>query len=185
MTALLAVLRSTAGIAIVSALLAGSSGVFLGWRYADALGDKRVALCNQRSSEAVAAAERESRRRFEAAQAAGDAALAAERARSQAAAHTTEELRHALKRTTSDRACLGGAARRLLNQSPGIAATGLPAGAGRVADPAAAAAADTGIGDTSEADTADWIAVAAGQYEACRARIDAIADWQRSVSNAR
>lgn len=185
--ALLAALRSTAGIAALSALLAGGSGILVGWRYADALGDRRVALCNQRSADAVAASEAAARQRLHLAQVAADSALTAERLRVQAAITTTEELRHALRRATSDRACLGGAARRLLNQSPGIVAPGLPAGTGPAAAAAAAAAADSGdtASDTSEADTADWIARAAGQYEVCRARIDAIADWQRGVIDAR
>lgn len=182
---MLAALRSTVGVALIAALIAGSSGVWLGWRYADALGDKRVALCQQRSADAVAAAERDARRRIQAAATAGNAALLAERMRLQATAKTTEELRHALHRVTSDRACLGGAARRLLNRSPGIAATGLPASASGAADTAATAAADPGEQTTSERDTADWIAAAAGQYEACRSRIDAVAEWARGVSDAR
>lgn len=182
--AALAALRSKAGIVTVLMVLAGGAGLLLGWRYADALGDQRVALCEQRSSDAVAAAERAARRRIEAAQTAGDVALAGERQRVQAANQTSQDLRHALKTVTTDRVCLGRAAVGLLNRSPGIAAAGLPDGAGGAADPAAAAAADPADG-TSEADIADWIAEAAGQYEQCRARVDAVATWQRGVSDAR
>jgi len=189
MAVLLAFLRSTVGVALIAALIAGSSGVWLGWRYADALGDERVARCNQRSADAVAAAERAARRRIEAAQVAGDAALLNERLRVESVTRTTEELQHALNRVTSDRTCLGGAARRLLNRSPGIAAASLPARAGGAAAAVATATADPGIvagsDSTSERDTAAWIARAAGQYDACRARIDAVAEWQRGMTDAK
>lgn len=85
-----------------------------------------------------------------------------------------QETQHALKTATTGRACLGGAALRLLDQSTGLRP---PAGAaypGALSDRSAAAAAHSTDGADSEAtdtDVAGWITLAGDYYERCRERI--------------
>jgi len=89
-----------------------------------------------------------------------------------AAAETAREIAHqektdALRKVTTGRPCLGGAAVRLLNQSPGIRP--VPAPAGQPAGADAAFASDT--------DVAQWAATAIRYYDTCRGRLDAIGEF--------
>jgi hypothetical protein len=94
-----------------------------------------------------------------------------------------QESRDAIKTATTSRPCLGGTALRVLGQSPGLSlGVKLPSDPGASTGTAAAAAtvAEDGADGTeseyaSEAQVADWIAVAGTQYERCRGRIDDIA----------
>jgi hypothetical protein len=85
----------------------------------------------------------------------------------------------ALRKLTSGRRCLGGAARRLLNAArPAAGDRGLPAPADGVARPVATVAPhsiDEGGDDSaSDTDVALWARFARDQYDLCRGRIDAI-----------
>lgn len=75
---------------------------------------------------------------------------------------------------TAGRCGLSAPARGLLNDA--LAGNTLPQGAARSADAAAQPAADSGH-DTGEADIGAWIADAIALHGECRARIDAIRQW--------
>lgn len=121
-----------------------------------------------------AAAAEESRRRIDAALKAGDAAIAARDARIVELDTVNRRLRHDLKTATTGRPCLSADARGLLHQSPAFSLK-LSATPGDPAPADAAPAADPG--DSTDTDIAGWILDAASLYEQCRARIDALRQW--------
>lgn len=92
-------------------------------------------------------------------------AAAAEAARDLA----LEETRDALRKATTGRPCLPGAAVRLLNHPAGLRPPALPAPAG---EPAGADG-----GTASDTDVALWAAFARRSYDTCRGRIAALADF--------
>jgi hypothetical protein len=92
------------------------------------------------------------------------------------------EKQHAVQLATTGRTCLGSDALRVLDHSPGITFIG-PTQAASTADAAdATPATDIGVssnGDHVVTDTsvAQWIVDAGASYEVCRARLDALIDW--------
>ena len=86
-----------------------------------------------------------------------------------------QETRHALKTTTAGRACLGGAALRVLDHAPGLRAPAPDPAAGALHDGSARAAADPAGEEfediATDTDVAGWIADAGALYERCRDRI--------------
>jgi len=128
-----------------------------------------------------AAAAEEARRRVEAAQRAADQAIAVRDKRIAALETTTRRLRHDLENATTGRACLSADARGLLQQSPAFGLK-LPSTTGSALAAPAAAAADSGY--STDTDIAGWILDAASLYEACRARIDALRQWDE-ITNGR
>jgi hypothetical protein len=154
-----------------------------------------------------AAAAIDARRRAEAASRAMDAALAEKDRRMLELDATNRRLRHDIQSATTGRSCLSADARWLLQQSPAFR-LGLSAPTGGPASAPAAAAADSrlpapswrgtdpilpsppgrgagGEGDTTDADLAVWILDAAALYEQCRARLDALRQWNDEVSHGR
>jgi hypothetical protein len=129
-----------------------------------------------------AAAAEESRRRAQAAQKAADEAIAARDARIADLDATTRRLRHDLQTATTGRPCLSADARWLLQQSPAFGLK-LPQATGSPASAPAAPAADPG--DSTDADVAGWIVDAAELYEQCRARVDALRQWDEVTNGAR
>jgi cell division protein FtsB len=129
-----------------------------------------------------AAAAEESRRRIEAAQKAADEAIAQRDARIQALDATNRRIRDELKTATTGRPCLSADARSVLQQSPAFGLK-LPTTTGSASSAAPAVAADPS--DSTDADVAGWILDAAALYEACRARIDAIRQWDEVTNGAR
>jgi hypothetical protein len=120
-------------------------------------------------AEAAARAEVAARAAAERAARAADAALAQRDARIAALSAETRRLRRDIHKKTTGRDCLDAAAVRVLGTAPGI----LPQGAPDAAGAHAAAATDT--------DIAEWILDAAELYEQCRARIDAIRQWDEVI----
>jgi hypothetical protein len=129
-----------------------------------------------------AAAADESRRRIEAAQKAADETIAARDARLAELDTVNRRLRHDLQATTTGRPCLSADARGVLQQSTAFRAT-VPAPAVGATSSPASVAADTG--DSTDADVAGWILDAAALYEQCRARVDAIRQWDEVTHSAR
>lgn len=84
-----------------------------------------------------------------------------------------QETQDALRKITTGKPCLSGAAVRLLNQSNGIKPPDLPAAPGQPAGADAAFATDT--------DVAQWAAYAIRSYDTCRGRLDAIADFYKEA----
>jgi hypothetical protein len=128
----------------------------------------------------------ESRRRIEAASRAADAALAEKDRRMLELDATNRRLRHDLQATTTGRPCLSADARGLLQQSPAFSLK-LPTTTGSALAAPAAVAADSGqfASDSTDTDLAGWILDAAALYEQCRARIDAIRQWDDEVIRGR
>lgn len=95
--------------------------------------------------------------------------LAARTAAAEATRDTAlEETRNALRKVTTGKPCLSGAAVRLLNDAAGFK-TDLPAATGQPAGADAPVATDT--------DVALWAAHARRSYDTCRGRIDAVRDF--------
>lgn len=81
-----------------------------------------------------------------------------------------KELRDAIHKQTTGRACLPGSVVRLLNNA------GITDGGSSLPAPAAGPAAADGAA-ASDTDVADWAANARKQYDTCRARLNALIDW--------
>lgn len=84
----------------------------------------------------------------------------------------SKDKRDALNRLTTGRACLTGAAVRVLNQPDGPA----DAGPEPVPTPPVGAAA-AGAAFATDADVGQWAIAARAQYSDCRARLAALIDW--------
>lgn len=84
-----------------------------------------------------------------------------------------QEARHALKSATLGRPCLGGAALRLLDQSPGLRPDAEPAPAGTPDRGSAGSATDSTDeeDEASDTDVAEWIVTAGRYYARCRGRL--------------
>lgn len=159
-------------LAVAAVCLA--SGFAGGYALKGRLADAEIArLQAAHAAERQAAAE-EAARRLAAAQDAERAAVHALQATKTRLTDTQRQLKEALYALPTARHCgLSGPARRLLNAA--IAAPGgLPAGSGEPARADAEPAADPGA---TEADIAGWAADAIALYGECRARIDAIRQW--------
>jgi prophage endopeptidase len=149
-------------VAAIAALLFAAGWQVNGWRKDAEIDRIERAHAEQRAHDAeVASAE------IAAAVARGD-----QLAGRVAAAETAREIAHqektdALRKVTTGRPCLGGAAVRLLNQSPGIRA--VPGTASQPVLVDAAFATDT--------DVAQWAALAIRYYDTCRGRLDAIGEF--------
>lgn len=81
----------------------------------------------------------------------------------------TEEKTHVIRRVTTGRPCLGSAAVRLLNEPAGLKPIALSAPASQPAGADAAFATDTDVGL--------WANNARRQYDTCRGRLGAVADF--------
>lgn len=133
-----------------------------------------VAECQlARERDARAAAE-ETARRLAAAQDAERAAVHALETTKNRLATTEQRLKESLRALPTAHACgLSGAARGMLNRA--IAGDDLPAGAAESDRADGKALPDSG--GSSEAAIGFWIADAISAYDECRARIDAIRQW--------
>ena len=172
---------------VAGAMLTTAAGFAGGWLLASRLAQAQVVEMNARRIECEHAREKDARAAAEAAAAllaraqGAEAEAAARLAQAQAAARSRlEDARREVYQLTTGRPCLPDAVRLRLNAAIG-AADGLPAGAGGAADAAAAAAADPrqrrDERASTDADVARWILDAVERYDDCRARIDAIRQW--------
>lgn len=180
---------------LTGALLTAAAGFAGGFALAERLADGRIAKmearrikCEQaREADARAAAEQAAQllARAQGAEAEAAARLAAQQS---AFERRLKEVRSEIYRLTTGRECLSGALRLRLNaaiSSPG----GLSADTGAAAHAAAGTAADPGISSppgrrdggegATDSDIAGWIVDVAGLYEQCRARIDALREWDK------
>jgi hypothetical protein len=169
-------------ITAIAIAIAGVTGFAVGYTWDHRARLAEVAQIRGDIARREAAAAEESRRRIEAAQNAADQAITARDARIVELDATTRKLRHDLQAATTGRPCLSADARWMLQQSPAFR-LGLSAPAGGALAAPAAPAADPG--DSTDADIAGWIIDAASLYEACRARIDAIRQWDEVTHGAR
>ncbi len=157
-------------LAAVAALLFAAGWQVEGWRKDAEIERIERAHAEQRARDAVAAADE-----IRAAVRRGDE-LAARVAAAESTRDTAlQETQDALRRVTTGRPCLGGAAVRLLNESAGLRPAGVPAPAGQPAGADAAAASDT--------DVAQWAASCVRHYDTCRGRLAAIAEFHQEQGN--
>lgn len=151
-----------------------ASGFAGGYALKDRLADADIARLQAAHAAQQQAAAEDAARRLAAAQDAERAAVHALQATKTRLTDTQRRLKETLYGLpTADRCGLSGPARRLLNAA--IAdASAVPAPAGEPAHADAGASADPGA---TEADIAGWAADAIALYGECRARIDAIRQW--------
>lgn len=155
---------------LIAALVAGALGALGGYRYADAQGAAELARVQRLAAEEKAAITTAAATRLIAANRLADDLTLRVDAADVARMNASKERDRALKSLTTGRACLDGTAVRLLNQSARADDGQLPAAADQSADTATAAASDS--------DVALWIGTARDYYDACRGRIDALAEWR-------
>ena len=171
----------------LAALLAGAAaGGWAAWQLGRAPLHTENAALRVAHAEAARLAALAGARRLQVAQQHGDA-LASELAQTLAANNQLfQEKTHALQRVATGRACLSGPALGVLNSAPGLRVAGLdgvPAPGAAAAAAGAATAPDTnapapgGERVATDADIGTWALGAGAQYEACRARLDALIDW--------
>ena len=151
-----------AGLVVVGAALGGASLI------AD---HKNAEIAELRASHAVVAAlsAQSALYRLQDANRRGDA-LAARAAAAESLSQThIEEKNDAIRRLTAGRPCLGSAAVRLLNQPAGLKPAAVPETASQPAGADAAFATDTDVGL--------WANTARRQYDTCRGRLGAVAEF--------
>jgi cell division protein FtsB len=167
---------------VLVAIVSAATGATLGYSWEHRARIAEVASIKAEIAKREAAATEEAYRRIEAAQKAADEAIAQRDARIQALDATNRRIRDELKTATSGRPCLSADARSVLQQSPAFVAA-MPAPTGGTASAAPTAAADSG--DSTDSDIAAWVIDAADLYEQCRARVDAIRQWDEVTNGAR
>ncbi|QDL55332.1 hypothetical protein [Rhodoferax aquaticus] len=123
--------------------------------------------------------ERQAKEALQAAQARGDALTTGLLTLQTQINQLTTEKQHAIKLATTGRVCLGADALRVLDKSPGITVSGPPQTPGSAAAAGEAIAAHTDFAShfASDTDIGLWIIDAGASYEVCRARLDALIDW--------
>lgn len=156
---------------VTLALMAGAG--WAGYRHAAARGEAQVEACRAASAELQRRAAEEAAQRLAASQTAEAAAVRTLQATKTRLAAAEKRLKESLYALPTAQSCgLSADARGLLNAR--LAAGDLSESAG-VADRAdAGSSADSGV---AEAELGAWIADAISAYDECRARIDAIRQW--------
>jgi hypothetical protein len=107
----------------------------------------------------------------------GDALTTALAQRQEQITQLSKDKRDALNRLTTGRACLSGAAVRVLNQPDGPADLGP-----EPVPPPPVGTAATGEDFATDTDIGQWAIAARAQYSDCRARLDALIDWHTTQS---
>ncbi|MGC9185366.1 MAG: hypothetical protein ACP5GC_07960 [Thiomonas sp.] len=142
-----------------------------------------VATLRAQIASAQRQAERRAREQIARAAQAADAAVLAAQQKAAVAQQQTTRLRQELAHVTTDRPCLSAATRRVLERHPAFFPS-MPASAASAARPAAAAAADSHQPVSTERDVAAWALDASALYAECRARIDALRQWDAQTFGA-
>lgn len=171
---------------VAGALFTAAAGFAGGYALAGRLAQFRIAEADARRIECEHAREQDARAAAEQTAALlaqaqdAEAQAAARLAAAQAAAEKRlRETRREIDALSTGRECIAAPLRLRLNAAIG-AADHVPQAAGDAAHAAAGAAADTGDGSgraSTDADIAGWIVDAAGLYEQCRERLDALRHW--------
>lgn len=175
-------------IYLIAALSFTSVGGLVGYRWADKIGDLNLMQCEQAHLKAVNASQQKAREAIAHAYQAADQAILAAMSRADLAENKTKEVQHELKKYTTGRNCLSADARGLLQSAPAFERHRMPKGAPVSDRTDAAPAFDPGNRDggdggqaSTDRDVAEWISAATLQYERCRARLDAIAEWDKKL----
>jgi len=159
-------LPSTWSIALVLAVACGASGYYAGYRYSD-----NACQASQSKRLAVALAEQQ------AADARGNALTTALIQKQSQIDQFNQEAHRAITQATSGRTCLDSAALRVLNSAPGITVMPAPTGSVAAAGEAPVAAGGDSAWYSTDTQIALWSADTGAAFEVCRARLDALIDW--------
>jgi len=117
-----------------------------------------------------AVAERQAREALQAEQVRGDALSTGLLHQQTQIDQLKTEKHEALTLATTGRPCLGSPALRVLNTAPGITVRSLP--------PATSSAVAADGPFATDTDIASWVIDAGSAFEVCRARLDALIDWE-------
>lgn len=175
-------------IAVTTAILCLAAGAAGGYALKDRMAQADIerlradmARVEASHAEERRAAMEEAALRMAAAEEAQASAVRALHATKSQLAATQRRLKETLYGLPTSGGCgLSGAARGLLNAA--IAGDAMPAGSAGADRADAAAAADPVQPPASESDVGAWIADAVALYDECRARLDAIRQWDDDVS---
>jgi hypothetical protein len=177
------------GFYLMAGLILASSGGLVGYQWAEKIGKINLMQCERAHLKAVNAASQEARERIARARQSADDAIVTAMTRVEQAETKTREMQYALKKHTTGRDCLSGPARGLLQSSPAFARQRVPEDSRGADSTAAAVAGNTrdrnGEHDgkaSTDADLAEWAAAVSLRYEQCRARIDAVAEWDEKLN---
>ncbi|MDO8933599.1 MAG: hypothetical protein Q7U97_14490 [Rhodocyclaceae bacterium] len=165
----------------IAVLLIFLIGFGSAWSWQGSRADARVATLTAAHEKQSGDAARAAAKKLKDAQDRADQIVKAATLRDAEQDQKLQEVQHALKTATRNRPCLGGAALRLLGESPGLRlGPAEPASAGALHGGSAAPAANPAEqGDYStDTEIAGWIATAGTLYEKCRARIRDIRTWE-------
>lgn len=156
------------------------AGFGAAWSWQGARGDLRSAELRLEHADAAYEAAAAAARRLKAKNDLADTITRDGARREAALDRQLQETHHALKTATLGRPCLGGAALRLLDKTPGLRPDPGAAPAGPPDRGSAAPAADPADEEASDTDVADWIATAGRYYQRCRDRLADIRRYEAS-----
>ena len=166
---------------ILIAALAGFGGGFF---IASKTGAANLMQCERGKQRMLEDQAQESIERMQAAAQSTDYALTYAMRRIIAAEQQAGNLKNELKNYTTGRDCLSADARRVLQPAQATKQR-VPKSAASADPTAAGSAANPGDGNettaSTDADIAGWIADASKLYDQCRARIDAINQWDAGL----
>lgn len=166
-----ATFRAYAVLALVPLLIAVAvAGLKTGIDLERKRSQAEIATLKQGWAESSSRAELAARTRLETAQALGDV-LTRDLLKTESSLHQSENRRREIERRTTGRVCLSASAVRLLN-SPNH-----PDTRNELPTPASSVAAADGPAATDR-DIAVWIDNARREYDICRARLDALVDFE-------
>ncbi len=166
---------------LIAALIGFGGGFFV----ASKIGAENLMQCERGKQKMLEEQAQESVDRMQAAAQSTDKAMTYAMTRIIGAEQQAEKLKNELKNHATGRDCLSADALRVL-QPASAAKQRMPKGAGSADSAAAGSAGNPGHGDettaSTDADIAGWIADAYRLYEQCRARIDAIGQWDAGLN---
>lgn len=164
--------------ALVFALISGAAG----HRWASRTGALNLMQCEQTHLKMLKDAQETANQRIRNAYFASNRTIGEALIRAQEAEKKNKEIQDELNKHTTGRDCLSADARRVLQQSPAFARQSMPQATGGAASAAAAAATDSLDRHSTDADIALWASEAGTLYEQCRARLDALRDWDQALN---
>lgn len=171
--------------AILAAIAIGFGG---GWFVAAGIGDVNLTQCELIKEKMLAEHAEESSERMRVAAESTDKAMIYVMNRIIGSEQQAENLKNELKNYTTGRDCLSADARRVL-QRASPAKQRMPEGAEGVDPTIAGSANNTGdrneTAASTDVDIAEWIVSASKLYEQCRARIDAIEQWDAGLDESK
>ncbi len=167
------------------------AGFGSGWYVAHLQGDHSIAQLRQQidaraqaQQQAIIKLQQQAQAKQQAYEAAADAALTKAQSRADAANRQALELTHEVEALTTGRTCLDARVVRVLNGSPAASADrtapNVPAPAKQPAAAASAPAANPNV--ATDRDIVGWVIQVRAMYETCRARIDALRQWNESTT---